>query len=223
MIAVILMLLLTLSSPLVADRVDSVWQDLKPELSQSNFSLSDFEAIAFAPTQIAQVYSDPELKNMKDTELAPENQIRLYENFTDHLCRALTDKMKNIEFLCYDDIRKGLDDIELWNDFNLYFTGKAHISQDICTLYAEQLQVQGVITSSLMFSYYENPDNSRYIEVLFEGSLIDLENCRPLWRGNYRCNKTIIESTNDLESEYSCFEQVGGDFINKFTVSGKGE
>ncbi|OQX92569.1 MAG: hypothetical protein B6D58_02475 [candidate division Zixibacteria bacterium 4484_95] len=223
MIAMLLILSLTLSSPPLTDQGDSIRHDLKPELNKSRFSLSDFKSIAFAPTQIAQVYSDPKLKNLKDAELAPENQIKLYENFTDCLCRDLADKIKNIEFLCYDDIRKRLDDIELWNDFNLYFTGKAHISQEICMLYAEQLQVQGVITSSLMFSYYENPDKSKCIEVLFEGGLIDLRDSEQVWRVKSKCNKTMSVSTNDLELEYTCFKQAGDEFINKFSISGRGE
>lgn len=223
MITFMLMLFLMFSSPLIAGQFDSEPQGLQPGLSQSAFSLSDFGVIACASTQIAQVYTDSGLSDMKDTELAPENQIRLYENFTDQICRALSNKMQNIEFLCYDDIRKRLDDIDLWNDFNLYFTGREHVSPDMCLLFAEKLQVRGVITSSLMFYYYENPDKSRYIEVQFKGSLIDLESGRPAWQSRSKCQKDIIEPTANLEFEYDCFGQVGDEFINEFATSGKGK
>ena len=182
------------------------------------FSIDKYNTVAVAPSQISQIYTNPDLSDMEDVELSPENQIKLFEEYSDNLCHILVDKSGNrVKFLCYKEIRSLLIEDQSWDDFNHYFCGKDKIYNEVSRHLAEKLQGDGVITSNLLFSYYKQANNSSVIEVYFEWDLIDLMTGQKVVGDNCSQSAELSENEPDPEkAEYDCFEESSDRFIEYF-------
>lgn len=188
-----------------------VWADAAA--TENGKSLADFETIAMSSPLITQIYTNPELSDLKDVKLTPDSEIKLYEDLSDEICQTLTGLFKGrADILCYNEIRTLLVDAKTWNDFNHNFAGKDYVSPKISTDFAAKLKADGVVNSFLMFSYYENPKKARHLEVHFEWYLIDLATGESVLGDKYDCQDDLIESPESLRNEYDCFEGIIGSF-----------
>ena len=180
--------------------------------------ISGYKTIAVAPPQIAQIYTNPNLSDDVDVDLSSENQIKLFEEFGDNLCQTLAAKSDgSVEFLCYDEIRLRLKDAKSWDNFNRFLNGQSIVNEKISRLFAERLKAEGAITSTLLFSYYEQPQSGRHIEVYYEWNLINLMSGKSDTSGNYSRGIEITESELiSGENEYACFEAMSERFIDYF-------
>lgn len=172
-------------------------------------TFTDFETIAIASPLVAQIYTNPKLSKLEDIRLFPDNQIKLYENLSDDICQNLTKRFEGqINFLCYKDIKNRLHDADSWNEFNRYFNGQGHVPLGICSVYSEKLKANSVMNLSLMFSYYENNDNTNHLDVHFEWYLIDLETGQSVLSDKYDCQDDFPELSDDIDKEYECFKGI---------------
>ena len=129
-----------------------------------------------------------------------------YENLSDDICSAMSERYEDkIDFLCFGEIERKLDDTESWNDFNRHFTGRNNVSADIAGEFAEKLGVDGVLNSYLMFSYYNNDDQTRYLELHFEWYLIDLMTGESVLSDEYDCQDDLKLIGEDPDDEFACF------------------
>lgn len=173
--------------------------------------LDRYRAIAVSAPLITQIYTNPELSEMRDVEISPDNQIKLYENLDDDICKYLQELFKDsIKVLCYGEIINRLKNIDEWNEFNHYFNGQNHVSPENCARFAGQLKVDGVLNSYLMFSYYEDSKKNRQLEVHFEWYLIDLVTGESVLDDKYDCQEKLKHDEWDVESEYKCFLGIPG-------------
>jgi hypothetical protein len=168
-------------------------------------NITDYETIAISSPLITQIYTNPELSPNKDLELAPETQILLYENFADKLCQALKERFKSkVEFVCLNDIQGKLD-TDAWNDFNRLFSGQNGVNQDTARVFAKMLGVEAFLNSYLMFSYYENSDSERHLDVHFEWYLVDAISGEDRVDGKFDCSDDFANETEAAEKEADCF------------------
>lgn len=178
-----------------------------------NRSLEGYRTIAVSAPLITQIYTNPELGNLRDVEINPDNQINLYENFDDQICRSLQNLFKDsVKVLCYGEIIDRLKNIDDWNEFNHYFNGQSHVTPEICAEFAGQLKAEGILNSYLMFSYYQDSNKNRQLEVHFEWYLIDLATGDSIRDDKYDCQVKLKHGEWDIESEYKCFEGIPGSF-----------
>lgn len=207
MIVLILTFLLLFSSIAISDNND-----------QPTF-IENYKTVAVAPPQIAQIFTNPNLSDMKDIDLSSESQIKLFEEFGDNLCRRLAEKSKSkMSFLCYDEIRSRLKDDKNWDLFNNIFSGKNYARSKLARLFAEKLKADGVIASNLLFSYYEQPKGTRHVEVFFEWNLIDLMSGESTAGSNSSCNKELTNTQDEetIKAEYNCFENMNDNLVDYF-------
>jgi hypothetical protein len=177
-------------------------------LSVQAADITDYETIGISSPLITQIYTNPELSQNEDLELAPDTQIMLYENFSDELCKTLKEEFKNkIEFTCLGDIRGELDTDE-WNDFNRLFTGQNSIDKDTARAFGKKLGVDAMLDSYLMFSYYKNDNSERHLEVHFEWYLIDLTSGESRVDGKYDCDDDFDGETEAAQKEADCFKGI---------------
>jgi hypothetical protein len=174
--------------------------------------------IAIAPAYIKQIYISPELDAAEDLELMPENQIRLYEELGDYLCRTLNNSAGGkIEFLGYDDIRSRLADTYLWDQFIACFSGEGEFDAAVAAECANQLQTQAIITSKLLFSYYAQSNNQRLIEAYFEWALVDLLSGQKTTEDSYSDTARFADSDPEfISAEFACFARLADRFISYF-------
>ena len=167
---------------------------------------TDYGKIAISSPLITQIYTNPEISENEDVELSSESQIKLYENLSDDICSAISKRYENdVDFLCLGDIQVRLDDTKSWNDFNRLFTGRNNVSVDIAGDFAEKLGVDGVLNSYLMFSYYNNDDQARHLELHFEWYLIDLSSGESVLSDEYDCQDDLKIAVEDWDTEFACF------------------
>jgi len=184
----------------------------------NELNLSDYKTIAVAPPRIAQIYTNPNLSDDIDIDLRSENQIKLFEEFGDNLCQTLAEKSDgSIEFICCDEIKLRLKDAKSWDNFNRFLSGQTIVNKKVSRLFAGRLKADGAITSTLLFSYYEQPESGRFIEVYYEWNLINLMSGKSDTSGNYSRGIEITESELlSGENEYTCFEEMSERFIDDF-------
>jgi hypothetical protein len=177
-----------------------------------------FKVIAIAPTSVKQVYISPELDAAEDLELMPENQIRLYEELGDYLCRILNNGAGGeIKFLGYDDIKSRLADTHLWDQFIACFSGEGEFDAAVAAECADQLQAEGIITSKLLFSYYAHGSNQRLIEAYFEWALVDLLSGQKTTEDSYSDTARFADSDPEfINAEFACFARLADRFISYF-------
>jgi len=179
---------------------------------------TDYKTIVVASTLINQIYINPELSDVEDIELAPDNEIGLYERLSDEICQALANRFEDkIEFICYGEIQNRLDDAESWNDFNSYFTGSDHVEPDIAIKFAEKLQAEAVLNSSLIFSYYASSRDKRHMETHFEWYLVDLESGELVFDDKNDCEDDFEISDELIDNEFRCFVGI----IDSFSEPGE--
>ena len=170
---------------------------------------TDYKVIVVASPLINQIYVNQELSDVEDVEdmeLVPDNEIGLYERLSDEICRTLANRFEDkIEFICYSDIQNRLDDAESWSDFNSYFTGTDHAEPDIAAEFAEKLQADAILNSSLIFSYYTNSRDKRHMETHFEWYLIDLESGELVLDDKNDCEDDFEISAELIDDEFRCF------------------
>jgi len=170
---------------------------------------TDYKTIVVASTLIDQIYVNQELsdiENVEDMELAPDNEIGLYERLSDEIWRTLANRFEDeIEFICYSDIQNRLDDSESWNDFNRYFTGSDHVEPDIAVKFADKLHAEAVLNSNLIFSYYANSRDKRHLETHFEWYLIDLKSGTLVSDDKEDCEDDFEISNELIDNEFRCF------------------
>lgn len=171
-------------------------------------NLTDYERIAVSSPLITQIYTNPELSENEDLELQPETQIKLYEELSDDICDTLKIRYyKAIEFTCFNDIQSNLE-TETWNEFNRLFTGQNSIDTSACHEFAEKLNADGVLNTYLMFSYYENDQNKRHLEIHFEWYLVDLASGKAAVDGKHDCEIEFEDEENTSPKEVACFNGI---------------
>lgn len=174
--------------------------------------LTDYEHVAVSAPLITQIYTNPELTRLEDVELSPETQIRLYEEFGEQICGALRKRFdKVIEFSCLNDIQQSLatDD---WSDFNRLFTGQNSLDTSASHDLGEKLNADGVLNTYLMFSYYKDNGDKRFLEVHFEWYLVDLVSGVTTVEDKYDCREEFEDEEEALARELKCFDNIIGIF-----------
>ena len=166
---------------------------------------TDYKVIAVSSPLITQIYANPELSDLEDVQLTPDSQIKLYENLSDDICKALIDKFKDkITFICYSDIQNKLNS-DTWNEFNRLFIGHDQVDTTFSREIASKLKAGAVFNSYLMFSYYENGKDKRHLEMHFEWYLVDLESGETVLSDKYDCEDEFTGAPSSWEKEYHCF------------------
>ncbi len=176
-------------------------------LSAYGADFSDYRRIAIAAPLINQIFTNPEISEAEDLQLQPETQIMLYEELAGRFCDALAGHYDDeIEFICFNDIKGKLDN-DSWNEFNKSFTGQNDVTPETATKFAGQLQADGVLSTYLMFSYYESDDRKRNLELHFEWYLVELESGKVTLSDQFDCKDDFgIDEVS--EKEVKCFNKV---------------
>lgn len=168
---------------------------------------SDFESIAISSPLISQIYTNPEISEVEDVQLKPEIQIMLYEELAGNICQALNSRYEDkISFTCFNDIKEKLDK-DSYTEFNKMFTGLNDIEPEAVKPFAEKLQADGVLSTYLLFSYFENDKHKRNLELHLEWYLIDLSTGKVVISDEFDC-KDNFDLSKAAEHERECFDDI---------------